>query len=83
VTGDGSEANPFRGIFSGIGLQRHDSELFIGICERDDGFEIMVYPNKDEDAHRFYRIAPDGNIIDLAVANSNPELNTNSQGGQA
>lgn len=63
--GDGSEEHPFTHTFSGKGFKRHDSGLFVGICERDDGFEILVTPANGGPRHD-YRIDPDAIVTDLA-----------------
>jgi hypothetical protein len=61
---DGSVQHPFTSTFGGKLFKRHDSDLFIGVCERDDGFEILVTPVRSG-PQRAYRIGPDGNITDL------------------
>ena len=61
--GDGSHKSPFRGSFNPVCLQRHDSDLMVGICERDDAFELIVTPPRTGH-QRHYRINADGSWTD-------------------
>jgi hypothetical protein len=60
--GDGSEERPFIKTYSGKLFRRHDSELCLGVCERDDGFAIGV--TVDNRPTIWYTVKPDGDIID-------------------
>jgi hypothetical protein len=64
MEGEGTIEKPFVKTFNSAVFKRHDSELFITICERDDSFELIVVPIRSE-PNRYYRINPDGTIIDL------------------
>ncbi len=70
--GDGSHKSPFRGSFNPVCLQRHDSDLMVGICERDDAFELIVTPPRTG-PQRHYRINSDGSWTDQSQPPDKPE----------
>jgi len=64
MKGNGTTENPFIETFNSVIFKKYDSELFLSICERDDGFELIVIP-VTSGPNRHYRINPDGTFIDL------------------
>ena len=63
--GDGTPEKPFRATYNPKCFQRHDAELYVKICERDDGFEITAIPPRVGPT-RHYRIDATGSWADLA-----------------
>ena len=53
----GTESNPFKGTYNAMVFKRHDSDLKLGVCERDDGFEFVVHGTNNETSH--YALHPD------------------------
>jgi hypothetical protein len=74
---DGTAERPFTATYNSKCFKRHDSELFVGICERDDAFEINVIPPRTGPT-RHYRINADGSWTDLAP--SEPSESESEQG---
>jgi hypothetical protein len=62
----GTESNPFVGTFNSLCFKRHDSELLLSVCERDQGFELTVIPRRTG-PKRHYAIDVDGSIKELAA----------------
>ena len=73
--GDGSLEHPFTKQYIGKAFERQDYEgrsFSFGVCERDDGYEIIVEPIQPGN-NRFYALHPDGSITDLAARRPSAE----------